>query len=72
MIGEFEGKDGSAYVMLVNLSLEKSANFIIHTRKEYAKKQVISAVDGSAEPLDESNGHWLVPGQGVLIALGPS
>lgn len=72
MVGEFEGKDGSSYVMLVNLSLEKSANFIIHTRKEYAKKQVISAVDGTAEPLDETNGHWLVPGQGVLIALKPS
>lgn len=69
MVGEFEGKDGSAYVMLVNLSLENSANILLHTSKDYAKKEVISAVDGVASPIDEANGQWLVPGQGVLIEL---
>jgi hypothetical protein len=69
MIGEFEGKGGSPYVMVVNLSLEKSANFALHTQKPYSKKQVISAVDGAAHPFDETNGQWLVPGQGVLIEL---
>lgn len=68
MVGEFEGKDGD-YVMLVNMSLEKSANITLHTVKAYASKQVISAVDGHSTPIDETNGHWLVPGAGVLIAL---
>jgi hypothetical protein len=68
MVGEFEGKDGD-YVMLVNMSLEKSANITLHTSKTYASKQVISAVDGHSDPIDETNGHWLVPGAGVLIAL---
>jgi hypothetical protein len=68
MVGEFEGKDGD-YVMLVNMSLEKSANITLHTSKTYASKEVISAVDGHATPIDETNGHWLVPGAGVLIAL---
>ena len=69
MIGEFESKNGSAYVMVVNLSLEKSANFLLKTRKQDTKKQVISAVDGEAQPFDETNGQWLIPGQGVLIEL---
>lgn len=68
MVGEFEGKDGD-YVMLVNIDLEKSANITLHTRKTYAAKQVISAVDRHSDPIDETNGHWLVPGAGVLIRL---
>jgi len=68
MIGEYAGKDGD-YVMIVNLSLEKSANITLHTLKTYAAKEVISAQDGSFAPIDEENGHWLVPGQGVLIRL---
>jgi len=68
MVGEFEGKDGD-YVMLVNIDLAHSANVTLHTAKNYASKLVISAVDGHAAPIDEENGHWLVPGAGVLIAL---
>jgi len=68
MVGEFEGKDGD-YVMLVNIDLEKSANITLRTAKTYASKQVISAVDGHMTPIDEENGHWLIPGAGVLIAL---
>lgn len=69
MVGEFEGEDGSDYVMLVNLSLEKPANILLRARKDYSKREAISAQDGSATPLDEKNGHWLVPGGGVLIRL---
>lgn len=68
MIGEFEGKDGD-YVMLVNLSLEKSANIKLRTHKGYAARETISAQDAKPSPLDEENGHWLAPGQGVLIRL---
>jgi hypothetical protein len=69
MVGEFEGDDGCDYVMLVNLSLEKSANYKIHTQKTYPAKEVISSVNGKSSPLDETNGYWCVPGQGVLIRL---
>jgi hypothetical protein len=31
MIGEFQGEDNNRYVMAVNLSLEKSANFVLNT-----------------------------------------
>lgn len=68
MVGEFEGKDGD-YVMLVNISLEKSANVKLQTAQKYSKKEVVSAVDGKPSPLDEKDGHWLVPGVGVLIKL---
>lgn len=69
MIGEFEGEDGCDYVMVVNLSLERSANFLIKTTSEYAAKEVFSATSGTISPLDEENGHWLVAGQGALIKL---
>jgi len=69
MVGEFVGKDGSNYVMLVNVSLEKSANVKLHTVQTYARKEVISAASRSLSPLNETDGHWLVPGSGVLIKL---
>lgn len=69
MVGEFTGEDGVDYAMVVNLSLERSANFVLKTRKQYARKEVFSASDGSLSPLDEENGHWLVAGAGVLIKL---
>ncbi len=68
MVGEFEGKDGN-YVMLVNISLEKAANVKLQTAQTYAKKEVVSPVDAHLTPLDETDGHWLVPGGGVLIKL---
>jgi len=69
MVGEFSGEDGADYVMVVNLSLEKSTNIVLHTHKEYKSKQVFSAEDGRLLGLDERNGHWLVAGQGALIKL---
>jgi len=69
MVGEFQGEDGYDYAMLVNLSLEKSANVKISTMKTYQTKQFVSAEDGRFLPLDEDNGHWLLAGHGVLIKL---
>jgi len=69
MVGEFRGEDGCDYVMLVNLSMEKSANIKLKTRNTYSARECISSQTGLASPLDEENGHWLVPGQGVLIRL---
>ena len=69
MIGEFHDEHGHDYAMLVNLSLERSANIKIRTLKDYQNKQVFSAEDGRLMPLDEENGHWLLAGHGVLVKL---
>lgn len=68
MIGEFQGENHD-YVMLVNLSLERSANIKIQTRKGYKSKQFLSAEDARVVPFDEQNGLWLAAGHGVLIRL---
>ena len=69
MVGEFQDDQGHDYVMLVNLSLERSANIKISTTKTYKAKQFFSAEDARLLPLDEDNGHWLLAGHGVLIRL---
>jgi hypothetical protein len=69
MVGEFTDGKQADYVMLVNLSLQRSANIKLDTAKDYKSRQVVSAEDGSLSPLDAERGHWLTPGQGVLIRL---
>lgn len=69
MVGEFRDEEGHDFVMLVNLSLEKSANVKISTLKTCKAKQFYSSEDGRLLPLDEENGHWLLAGHGVLIKL---
>jgi hypothetical protein len=70
MVGEFADRNGIDYVMLVNLSLERSANIKLETSKPYKTKQVYSAIDGRLLPLDEKNGHWVPAGHGLLVKLG--
>jgi len=75
LVGEFQDPRGCDYLMLVNLSLERSANVQIRTRRDYRSKQLISAEDGRLRPLDEQNGAWLPAGHGLLLCLesaGPS
>ena len=69
MVGEFQDEQGHDCMMLVNLSLERSANIKIATAKAYKTKQVVSAEDGRLLPFDEQNGHWLLAGHGALIKL---
>lgn len=69
MVGEFKSNYGTNYVMVVNLSLEKSAKFILKTISSYEKMQVVSAEDGTLRRMDNEIGLWLVAGQGVLIKL---
>jgi hypothetical protein len=69
MVGEFRHANGEPYVMVVNLSLERSAKFTFKTRQPYAAIKAISAVDGSLSVIDLKDGLWLVAGQGVLLAL---
>jgi hypothetical protein len=53
MVGEFQDEQGRDYVMLVNLSLETSANIKIDTLDPDKAKQVFSAEDGRLSPLDD-------------------
>jgi hypothetical protein len=69
MVGEFTDQHGTDYVMLVNLSLERSTNIKLETVKPYTTKRVFSTVDGRLLPLDEPNGQWLVAGHGILMKL---
>jgi hypothetical protein len=70
MVGEFRHANGEAYVMVVNLSLERSAKFALKTKEPCHGIQIVSAVDGSLSAFDEKDGLWLVAGQGALLALG--
>jgi hypothetical protein len=70
MVGEFKHANGNAYVMIVNLSLERSAKFTLTTRQPYDSIKIVSAVDGSISAFDRKGGLWLVAGQGALLALG--
>jgi len=77
MIGEFVNDIGTRYVMIVNLSLERSVKFTFSTKTTMEKTWVISAADGPLMPImkrrdmdDHKNGLWLTAGEGVLIKVG--
>lgn len=70
MVGEFIHANGDAYVMVVNLSLERSAKFLLKTTPMRETIQIVSAVDGSLSTFDQKAGLWLVAGQGALLKLG--
>jgi hypothetical protein len=69
MVGEFKHANGDAYVMVVNLSLERSAKFTLQCRAPCAAIKMVSPVDGTLSDFDQQNGLWLVAGQGALLAL---
>lgn len=69
MVGEFKDPAGKLYVMVVNLSLEKSAKFNLKTIQSIESLQIVSAMDGDLSPFDQKEGCWLTAGQGVLLAL---
>ena len=70
MVGEFSHRNGDRFVMVVNLSLERSARLTLKTRRPHSAIQIVSAVDSSFSRFDEKNGLWLVAGQGALLRLG--
>jgi hypothetical protein len=72
MVGEFRDADGTNYLMVVNLSLEKSARFDVQTKLPSEEMYLVS-VGEAAHPLERishKNGVWLPAGQGVLIKCG--
>jgi len=60
MIGEFAGSAGKRYVMLVNLSLERSTHWKIKLKRG-CSYETISAVDGKPFVEVASKGKWLTP-----------
>lgn len=78
MVGEFISGTGTRYVMIVNLSLERSVKFTFSTKTATEKISIISATyDHSLKPriiamdMDgHKNGLWLTAGEGVLIKVG--
>jgi len=69
LVGEFKDQHDGDYVMIVNLSLERSANVELETVKTCKTKQVFSAETGRPGSMDEKNGLWLLAGHGALIKL---
>lgn len=71
MIGEFVSKNGTNYVMVVNLSLEKSVKFKLTTKIPNEKIWIVSAGEkGYLVETDINEGYWLTAGAGVLIKCG--
>lgn len=71
MVGEFVSATGTKYVMVVNLSLEKSARFDLKTKIEQEKIWTVDVGEnGRLVPASHKNGIWLTAGQGILIKCG--
>ena len=70
MLGEFSSADGNDYVMLVNLSLERSANFSLVAKNRSDSLEEVSTLDGALRPFTAGkDGFWLTAGQGLLVRL---
>lgn len=75
MVGEFTHKNGTDYVMVVNLSQEKPTKITVTTTMPSITMEFLSAQNGQYYPMnygqwaENGNVHWLVPGQGILIRL---
>ncbi len=70
MVGEFADPEGERYVMVVNLSLEKSAKFSLQTARAFSEMKAISALDRRRRSFDPKATNWLTAGEGLLIELG--
>jgi hypothetical protein len=67
MVGEFRHGEGADYVMVVNLSLERSAKFLLTPKEPVRSIHLVSAVTGNSAPPKSNEEPWLVAGQGVLL-----
>jgi hypothetical protein len=71
MVGEFVSSTGENYVMVVNLSLEKSARFDVQTKIDSEKIWTVDVgEEGRLVLASHKKGIWLTAGQGVLIKCG--
>jgi hypothetical protein len=71
MVGEFKSVNDTNYVMVVNLSLEKSARFDLTTGIPNERLSMLTlGENGEFVNVKGENGIWLTAGQGVLIKCG--
>lgn len=78
MIGEFQDAENTQYVMVVNLSVERSASFSFSTKSGREKVYLVTPVEKGLEPVlrdrdinNHNNIFWLTAGEGVLLKLQP-
>jgi hypothetical protein len=70
MVGEFSSAGNEKFVMVVNLSLERSAKVILKAQAKRIER--VSPVDRSLAPLAKDGSLWLPAGQGMLLRTGRS
>jgi hypothetical protein len=71
MVGEFKSVNDTNYVMVVNLSLEKSARFDLTTGIPNERLSMLTlGENGEFVNVKGEHGIWLTAGQGVLIKCG--
>ncbi len=70
LVGEFEGHDGTPFVMVVNKDIHKSTGFHVKF-KDAGAVMMTSPYTGETKPFGGENG-WLSPGSGVLLSLRKS
>jgi hypothetical protein len=68
MVGEFKSYDRKDYVMVVNLSLQKSVRFEILLQEAGRQIKLCNTAGGELVTLN-TNAYWLVAGQGALLKL---
>ena len=67
VVGEFEGPDGTPYVMVVNKDLQRSTPFGLRFRQAGNILQTNSYTGKTSEWAGENN--WLAAGQGMSLSL---
>ncbi|MHB9033914.1 MAG: hypothetical protein ACYC6L_12820 [Anaerolineae bacterium] len=70
MVGEFVDSTGLPYVMVVNLSPERTAKITAEWQADLGSPQAFSVGDGEFHALTAGKPLWLVPGMGVLLRKG--
>lgn len=71
LVGEFESASGEQYVLLVNISLEKSVSFSLSLENSNQKiYRIAPDIDNLRKNLnDPKTNLWLNPGSGVLVKI---
>lgn len=67
MVGEFTDSEQRPYVMLVNLSAERTGRINASWQAAFGTPEAYSVGDGAFHALPANQPMWLVAGQGVLL-----
>lgn len=67
MVGEFTDSEQRPYVMLVNLSAERTGRINASWQAAFGTPEAYSVGDGAFHALPSNQPMWLVAGQGVLL-----